>query len=222
VWRGTFQTAEGPQDCQLVLHQHLSEARGLLTLAKSDLKVGGSGVDLRGKHLKFTFGDISQFEVRFDGQVEGDLMKGTLSIRDKDKGQEGTLEARREKADLTGTWKLADFRGEHPAQITIERKDGRLTSQYLGQDEAIPITDFYDFGGGFYFTHMVGRNGDTIYVTEKNPGWLIGEGVLEDGQQKGNTEFYPYENKFPGMPQKGNAEFYPYENKFPGMPRKRY
>ena len=52
------------------------------------------------------------------------------------------------------------------------------------------MTDFYDFGGGFYFTLLIGRKGSSIRITE-DTGWLIGEGILDNGEIKGTITFYP-------------------------------
>ena len=72
----------------------------------------------------------------------------------------------------------------------------------FGQNQALPVTDFYDFGGGFYFTLLPGRKGALIRIT-KDTGWLIGEAVLDAAALEGKIEFHPYA-EMSGMP--GGAE----------------
>lgn len=81
--------------------------------------------------------------------------------------------------------------GPRPVRLRIERSDGNLIATYLDQDKALPVTDFYDWGGGFYFT-LIGRSKSGGIKLSKNTGWLIGEGILDYGALKGTTEFYPY------------------------------
>ena len=54
--------------------------------------------------------------------------------------------------------------------------------------------DFYDFGGGFYFTLLAGIDQNTYEFTgePEDAGWLIGEGALDDGKPTGAVKFYPY------------------------------
>ena len=84
-------------------------------------------------------------------------------------------------------------------RLRIEKSDGQYVMTYLDRDQTIPVTDFYDCGGGFYFTLLIGRDRDGLKITE-DTGWLIGEGVLDQGALKGSIEFYPYEDA-PGVPE---------------------
>ena len=112
-------------------------------------------------------------------------MQGTLSAYDQ--AQEHAWKAQRDKVDFTGTWEWPCASGPRSVRLHIERRDGHLTATYLDRDRSMPVTDFYDCGGGFYFTLMI----DSI---ENDRGWLIGEAVLDKGTLKGTIEFHQYED----------------------------
>jgi hypothetical protein len=54
------------------------------------------------------------------------------------------------------------------------------------------VNDFYEYGGGFYFTLLLGRMANGARETGPGNGWLVGEAVSEDGTLKGTIAFYPY------------------------------
>ena len=87
-------------------------------------------------------------------------------------------------------------------QLKVERRDGRLAATYVDRGQKLPIRDFYDFGGGFYFTLLIGREGGNYreysLKVDDDCGWLIGEGVVGDSGLTGTILFYPY----PGRPRK--------------------
>jgi SAM-dependent methyltransferase len=187
IWRGKIETEHGPQDLQLTLHQRLSEVTGTFQLSGKTNLTGGVHVDLWGSHMRCwcTPDRISydQFELRFDGHVHENTMQGQL--------QERAWEAQRDKVDFAGTWEWLCASGQRSVKLRIERCDGHLIATYMDRDQTTPVTDFYDWGGGFYFALLIGREGDSLKITE-DTGWLIGEGVLDHGALKGRIEFYPY------------------------------
>lgn len=204
VWRGKIETAQGLQDFKLILHQRLSRVTGTFQLSGQTNLTGGVWIDLWGNHMRFwctpTGMPYGQFELRFDGHVQENTMKGTLAVRDRGQLQESSWEAQREKVDYTGTWEWPCATGTRSVRLRIEQSDGHLIATYLDGDQALPVTDFYDFGGGFYFTLLIGRKGNSIKIT-KDTGWLIGEGLLENGELKGTIEFYPFADPSPlGVP----------------------
>jgi SAM-dependent methyltransferase len=202
IWRAKIQTAEGLQDCQLILHQHLSEVQGTLQISGQTNLTENVSVDMWGTHVRFVSGLMKKFEVRFDGYVNEDTMQGTLAVRDQGKLQEGQWEAHRDKVEFAGTWEWPCATGQRSVRLNIEQKEGHFVATYQDKDKTVPVTDFYNFGGGFYFTHMIGLNEDNGLVLTEDTGWLIGQGVLIDGQLKGTIGFYPYEEPVrPGMPQ---------------------
>ena len=93
--------------------------------------------------------------------------------------------------DFTGTWEWPCASGPRPVRLRIERDDGKLTATYLDQERTLPVTDFYDLGGGFYFTLLIGRVEHGVRITD-DTGWLIGEAVFDQGSLTGKIEFYPY------------------------------
>ncbi|MFC1736378.1 class I SAM-dependent methyltransferase [Candidatus Hydrogenedentota bacterium] len=195
VWRGKIETAQGAQDCQLVLRQRLSEVTGTFQIFGKANLTGGVGVDVWGEHVRFECrpGNMGygQYHLMFDGHIHKNRMRGTLVVRDQGRLEEYAWEVKRDKADITGTWEWPCATGSRSVQLRIERREGHFIATYLDRDKAVPITDFYDWGGGFYFTLMIGREGNSLVHTE-DTGWLIGEGVLDQGALKGMIEFYPY------------------------------
>lgn len=200
VWRGKIDMAGGPEDCELVLHQRLSEVRGTFRLSGQADLTGHVFVDLWGDHVRawcrpdgMSYGE---FEMRFDGHVRENTMKGTLAVADRDQLQEHAWEAQRSKVDLAGEWEWTCATGPRPVRLHIERCEDRLLATYSDRGELIPVPDFYDLGGGFYFTLLIGREEKGLRITE-DTGWLIGEGILDRGELKGRIEFHPY-GRVPG------------------------
>jgi len=197
IWAGKVETEQGPQDLQLILHQRLSNITGTFQLSgKTDLE-GWASAELWGDHLRFWCrpdkAPYGRFELRFDGHVRENTMRGTLAVVEGDKIKEHTWKAGREIEDFAGTWEWSCASGPRSARLRIERREGRLSATYRDGDRTIPVTDFYDFGGGFYFTLLIGRtdDGSSLRIT-KDTGWLIGEAVAGAGALKGRIEFYPY------------------------------
>jgi hypothetical protein len=203
IWHGEIQTEQGPQELRLTLHQRLSEVSGTFELSDENELEGSTQVDLWGNQIRFwchpnTF-PYGPKELRFDGQVHQNTMSGKIIIIKEGKNKEYEWKAQREKADFAGTWEWPCATGFRSVKLSIERNDSKLTAkylhQYLDEDQVLPVTDFYDFGGGFYFTLLIGRNEHGGVTITEDTGWLIGEAVLEDGSLKGRIEFYPYGNK---------------------------
>jgi SAM-dependent methyltransferase len=193
IWRGKIETAQGPRDCQLALHQRLSAVTGTFQLAGQTNQPGVVRSDVWGDHVRFECMGYDQSELRFDGHVHDNTMQGTLAMTDHGQLLERAWEARRDKADFAGTWEWPCASGPRSVRLCIERRDGHLMATYLDRDQTMPVTDFYDCGGGFYFTLLIGRGGDSFTIN-KDTGWLIGEGVLGHGALKGKIEFHPYED----------------------------
>jgi len=160
-------------------------------------EVGAStqGLSMWGDNLRFWCTPAGmpygQFEIRFDGHVQENTMRGTLAVKDHGQLQESSWQAQREKVDYTGTWEWPCATGPRSVRLRIEQRDGHLIATYLDRDQALPVTDFYDFGGGFYFTLLIGRERASIRIME-DTGWLIGKGIIDHGKLKGTIYFYPY------------------------------
>jgi hypothetical protein len=157
-------------------------------------------VDLWGDHLRFwcSRGKLShrgyEFELLFDGHVNDDTIYGKLVMSEHGRRKEYAWTAEREKADYTGTWEWPCATGSHSVRLRVTQRNGRFYATYLDQDRTLPVTDFYDFGGGFYFTLLIGqekRHGLGIF---EDTGWLIGASIIDNGTLKGTTEFYPTQN----------------------------
>ena len=111
--------------------------------------------------------------------------------------------ARREPTDFTGTWEwTAPSNGL--VQLKIERQDNKLVLTYTDKNpkgidwvreidtKPIPVFNSYDFGGGFYFTLLLGAQQNGLLRLGPQDGWLIGEAIMDDGTLKGTLIFYPY------------------------------
>ena len=208
IWRSTVETAQGAQDFQLVLHQRLSEVAGSFEIAGQTNLAGRVHADVWGDHVRYECEPdhlpYGQFQLKFDGHIRNETMQGTLSVYDHGQHRERAWEAQRAKADPTGTWEWPAAMGTHSVRLRIEGPEGHRIATYLDREETVPVTDFYDYGGGLYFTHMIGREGNSIRG-DPDTGWLIGEAVADHGALKGKIEFYPYHNVMLG-PLSGRKE----------------
>jgi len=196
IWRGRIETEDGPQDLKLTLYQRLSEVSGRFQLSGKTNLAGGVQVDLWGDHVRFWCHPANmgygRSELRFDGHVRENTMRGTLAVEEEGRFQERKWQAQRGKADFAGTWEWPCASGPRSVQLRIERRDGRLVATYFDRDRILSVTDFYDWAGGFYFTLLIGREDEgSIRITE-DTGWLIGEAVLDQGALQGKIEFHPY------------------------------
>jgi SAM-dependent methyltransferase len=214
IWQGETETEHEPQELRLTLHQGLSMACGTFELSGKNKLEGGTNVDLWGSHIRFwcrpNNAPYGQSELRFDGHVIENTMRGTIVVTEEGQRREYEWKAQRGKVDYAGTWEWPCASGPRTVKLRIERQDGKLTATYLDQDRNLTVTDFYDFGGGFYFTLLIGREEHAVKITE-DTGWLIGEAVFDQGSLTGTMEFYPYRSP-PGdrkTPQKTIGDWKP-------------
>ncbi|MHC4962871.1 MAG: methyltransferase domain-containing protein [Planctomycetota bacterium] len=198
LWRGKIKRPQGEQDIKLILHQTPSGVNGTFELSGQTDFAGKVRVDLWGDHLRFWcspdgkgYGD---WQIIFDGSVHGDIIKGKVVEIGNNGFNEYEFQAVRDKADLTGTWEWPSASKPHQVKLRIENHDNQLTATYLDRDRGVPVTDFYNFGGGFYFTVLVGFEENTFEFIDgpEDAGWLIGEGTLDDGMLNGTVMLYPY------------------------------
>ena len=156
IWRGEIETEHGLEELQLTLHQRLSMAYGTFELSGENKLTGGVQVDLWGSHVRFwcTPKNIpyGRSELRFDGQVLENTMRGIMVVKEEGQYQEHEWKAQRGNVDFTGMWEWPCASGPRTVKLRIEQQDGKLAATYLDQDRSLPVTDFYDLGGGFYFT----------------------------------------------------------------------
>ena len=199
IWRGEINTEQGPHELKFILHQRLSEVSGTFELTDSNDLKGVARADLWGSQIRFWCRPdnvpYGRKELRFDGQVLENTMSGKVIITEEGKNKEYEWKAQREKVDFTGTWEWPCATGPRLVKLHIERENGKLTAKYMDvffdQEKVLPVADFYDFGGGFYFTILIGSNEHGVVITQ-DTGWLIGEAILEEGSLSGKIEFYPY------------------------------
>jgi SAM-dependent methyltransferase len=196
VWRGQVETADGPRDLEVILHQRLSTVTGTFRLLGKPERSGVAKVDIWGDHLRMEFrpssGRFLAFGMRFDGHVGEDTIQGKLSVSVDGQQTEAEWKARREKVDFTGTWQWPSASGMRDVRLRIEQTDGQFTATYLDGDRETPVTDFYDCGSGFYFTVFFGRDKNGGISINKDTGWLVGEATVDRGVLKGKIEFHPF------------------------------
>jgi precorrin-6B methylase 2 len=212
IWRGKVPLPDGDRELKLALHQSLPQVTGTFELQGSTNISGWLENDLWGDHLRFQSqmpGPYGRFEMMFDGHLREDTIKGTLAIFENRQFREYSWVGRRDhKADFTGTWEWPGPTGERPVQLKIEKRDGHWIGTYTDRgwtnddpyERETSVSDFYDFGGGFYFTYLIGRltgqgGGGYSLLPDDNAGWLIGEAIAEQGGITGTISFYPCNDK---------------------------
>lgn len=197
VWSGPIETQDGKQELKLVLQQNLNGIHGTFEMSGQTALTGTAAVDLYGSHLRCWCSPdgakSGQFQFMFDGHVDGSTLEGKIAMIGKDQVCEYDYKAVRNKADFKGTWQWHCAAGSRQAQIRIETRDSQLSVVYMDQQQSLPVTDFYDFGGGFYFTLLIGENERGLAINDET-GWLIGQAVVVNDALMGNILFYPTES----------------------------
>lgn len=209
VWRGKVMTDSGEKELKLTLHQRLSGVGGWFQLQGTTNIQGILEVDLWGDHLRCwcipTNVPWRQDQIWIDGRVKGDKFSGGLRMLQRTNTIEVVWAARRDPADFTGTWEWPGA-SNAPVRLRLERQNGQLVATYADENrektvwrddtQPVPVFDIYDFGGGFYFTLLLGADRPSYRGGSRRQGpqdgWLIGEAIMEDGTLKGALTFYPY------------------------------
>ncbi len=217
VWHGTVRLDAEELELRLTLHQRLSEVSGSFQFLEQTNRAGQIMADLWGDHLRGWSGvwSPSLTWIRFDGHAKGDTLDGVLEVTQGKESREVKWTGHRDKADLTGTWEWLGP-SNSPVQLQIERGDNGLAATYFDKSRARPfepqrgwpiaVNDFYDCGGGFYFTLLLGRTAQGGRELGPDNGWLVGEAVAEDGTLKGTIAFYPYSDQILGRPHPGQTD----------------
>ncbi len=225
VWRGKVPLAAGAGELTLNLHQRLSVLSGYFQFRGTTNWEGVVQAELWGDHVRlhciptnnYAYG---VFLATFDGQARGNTLNGKLEVsqnpRPDDLASERKIEtftwsARRDQADFTGTWEWTGVT-DSPVRLKIERRNGRWAATYAdpkrevpasaGGNQPIPVPDFYDFGGGFYFTVKVGETrvpGGVSRISGPGNGWFVGEAILQNNTLAGNIAYYSFRT-YRGLP----------------------
>ncbi len=199
VWRGKVRTESGEAELKLTLHQRLSGVTGSFQFEGRTNYEGHAQADLWGDHFRVhcasTGMAYGQFLTWFEGHVRNETMTGTLWICRGNEKEEVAWIARRDTVDLPGTWEWTGATNSR-LQLRVERRDGRLAASYHDGKQTVPVRDFYDFGGGFYFTLLLGLEGNSYTSSPRRmgpeDGWVIGEGVATNNTMSGTIAFYSY------------------------------
>jgi SAM-dependent methyltransferase len=217
VWRGKVRTEAGAGELTLTLHQRLSGVSGSFQFQGPTNLSGSVTADLWGDHLRCwcipTNTPWYPSQMWVHGRVQGNALTGVFQRWQGTNTAEAEWTAHRDQVDFTGTW---EWRGASnaPVQFKIERRNGRLAATYADQnreknawrDETrpVPVFDLYDFGGGYYFTLLLGLEGTSYRGGSRRmgpqDGWLVGDAVIEDGTLRGTLAFHPYSrSSMPGL-----------------------
>jgi hypothetical protein len=209
TWRGKFLTDSGEGELTLTLHQRLSDISGSFEFRGATNLLGSVTADLWGTHLRCWCVPTNTLwhphQMWVDGQIQSNTFSGSLRRVQGVNTIETPWTARREPVDFVGAWEWSGAKNA-PVQLHIERRHGRLAMIYTDKNREktpwrddtrpIEIFDTYDFGGGFYFTLLLGLEGNSYRAASRrlgpDDGWLVGEAIMENGQLKGTLGFYPY------------------------------
>lgn len=205
TWRGKLQMNSGEAELTLTLHQRISGVSGTFQLQGATNLAGNVQTDIWGTNLRLhcvptNSWSYGTFLMWFDGHATNDTIAGKLFISTKEGTQETPWTGRRDKVDFTGVWMWPGAM-DSTVELKIERRNGRLTATYEDpvrdvssyvKKGPIHVTDFYDFGGGFYFTLLLGREENGSRRMGPDDGWLIGEAVANENALNGTIAFYPY------------------------------
>jgi SAM-dependent methyltransferase len=210
VWRGKVRQESGEEELTLTLHQRLSEVTGSFELQGPTNLTGVVQADLWGDHLRcFCIATNQGFyflQMPFEGHATADTINGNLSVPQGNETRQVQWTGRRDQVDLAGTWEWTGPM-DSPVQLKIERHEGRLVATYADGKQTLPVRDLYDFGGGFYFTLLLGLQGDSYTSSGRRggpeDGWLIGEATAYESRLNGTIAFYPYHPMNFGVPARG-------------------
>jgi SAM-dependent methyltransferase len=239
VWRGKVPADSGERELKLTLHQRLSGLNGSFQLQGPTNIQGIVAVDLWGDHLRCWCISTSAAwygeQIWIDGHVQGDSLNGDLRMWQGTNTVQTQWTAHRNPVDFSGTWEWTGA-SNAPVQLKLGHRHGQLVATYTDmnreknawRDETrpVPVFDFYDFGGGFYFTLLLGLEGNSYSRGSRTMGpqygWVVGEAILEDGVLKGTFAFYPYPEIFtgPGRPQQASQENAPSSGRRDWQPKR--
>jgi hypothetical protein len=185
----------------LTLHQTLKEITGTFLVRVAETNLTGSlRADLWGAQLRFDGYAAGQsyagFRMIFDGHAAGEALEGRLDLVAAGKELKGKWLAKRESNDFTGEWEWSAPAPGRSVKLNIVRTNGGCLATFFDKGQHAQVEDFYDFGGGFYFTHMVDKEetspGAWSVRLTQDAGWLIGEAAHEGSGVTGNLWFYPH------------------------------
>jgi SAM-dependent methyltransferase len=147
TWRWTVQTPRGERQYALKLRQRFQKVTGSVSVDGQETPI--TNAQLVGTQLSFTVvREIGGQKVtmRFSGRVNGDTITGTVDIQGGQFAGKRDWVAKRDKVNLVGTWQ---WKG---GAIRIEQRKGELVASFIDGGQATPISDFYAWGAGIYFT----------------------------------------------------------------------
>ncbi len=191
-WKGTLETTRGPVELCMELRQTVTEVVGRFHIPENTAWEGSVKFDLWDDRVRW-FGmqensKYDTFNLYFDGTAHDDRMEGSIRITEKGETTERPWTATREVTLFTGTWQWHHDTGDDlPLTLRVEKDGQRTIATLASRGKTYPVTDFYDFRGGFYFTHYFEDGSDAI---GGDSGWLIGAAGMFGTKLKGRINFF--------------------------------
>lgn len=167
TWRWSVQTPRGERQYVMTLRQRFQKVMGTVSVDGRESPI--TNTRLVGNQLSFTVTrEIGGQKVtmRFSGRVSGDTITGTVDIQGGQFAGKRDWVAKRDKVNLVGTWQ---WKG---GAIRIEQRGGELVASYIDGGKATPISDFYAWGAGIYFT--LGRAREDVYEGNVEGNQIVG------------------------------------------------
>lgn len=198
VWVTEIETSAGRHELRLHLTQRLSDVTGTFEVLGEAPQSGWAQFDIWGDRVRWQCLPKSvaygAFLVDFEGRARGNTMEGRVKVVEGRRPESGyrweeERSLTREATDLEGTWSFVHPDDQRPLELTVERGDGGTKANLLDRDQRIELRDFYEFGGGFYFTYLYGDKGWGIDINE-DTGWLIGKAHIAGDTLSGEVQFY--------------------------------
>jgi len=208
-WLVTVQATQGERKVRLTLDQRLSDVSGTFRVS-GEPEIHGR-VECRVSGAQITWECIPAglgyraFNIRFEGNAESGTMSGTLKLIEGDHTWESDTVITRVNGTVIGTWPCSHPLDQRPMRLEVTEGDSGLSATLYDREDAIEISDFYDIGGGLYFTYLFGSDGWGVRIT-KDTGWLIGKAHIVDGQLRGELRFYKPTNWIVGDNDSNNRE----------------
>jgi SAM-dependent methyltransferase len=157
--------------------------------------------EMWGDQLRFQFG---QYGWVHQGIVDGDEMCGYAGLGSKETYRERPWHGiRLEPEEICGTWEWKRKSDGAPILLRIDCTGSQPVATYIEDDLEYPISDFYQWGSGFYWTlQLWGRHGEgglpiprsatsfPMLEGRSNQGYLIGCMIVDGDHLRGSLNFH--------------------------------
>lgn len=208
-WLVEVQSAQGARQVRISLDQQLSEASGTFQVL-NDPEIHGRvqcrvwGTEVTWECIPEGFGYLA-FNVRFEGNASNDTMSGKLRLIEGDHKWETQTSIVRASGSVIGTWHCLHPADQRPMRLQVIKEGEGLKATLFDHEKPLELTDFYDFGGGFYFTYLFSSDGRDRPLAEDS-GWLIGKAHVGGDALGGELRYYAPNNWLTGYDPSNNGK----------------